>query len=385
MKGMPMQTAAIEVKDQDLVAGFRLLAEKVLSLDSIDAILVPSRQAASPMVMPTLVSDAGQLGAIDPLAPAFALNAAKVVSQLTRKPSGQRLAVMLRPCEIRAFIELVKLHQGALEELLIIGSDCLGAMSNTDYLAFGAEAGPASTSQFYQQILEHPDQDPEELPLAAACRACDQPLAEGADLALWLVGVDTANQILLQAQTAKGEEALDALALPSAQAPEGRDDLVAAWIGQRTAYRDQMFEQTRSATDSAARLSAYFSACVNCYNCRVACPVCYCRECVFVTDVFQYEPFQYLNWSRRKGALKLPGDTVFYHLTRLAHMSTACVGCGQCSNACPNDIPVMEVFRLIAHGTQAAFEYHPGADVDEKPPLTEFYEKEFEEVVGITD
>jgi formate dehydrogenase subunit beta len=367
------------------VAAFRQLAEKVLGLDSIDALLVPRRQAASAMVMPTLVSAVGQLGDVDPLAPAFALNAAKVVSSLTRKSSGHRLAVMLRPCEIRAFIELVKLNQGTLEEIVIIGSDCLGAMANSDYLVFAAEAGPASTSMFYEQILEHPDQAHEELPLAAACRVCDQPLAEGADLAVWLLGVDTANQLILQAQTDKGEEVLDTLALPPAQAPAGRDDLVAAWIGQHTDHRDRMFAQIRKTTDSVAKLSTYFSACVNCYNCRVACPVCYCRECVFVTDVFQHEPFQYLNWSRRRGALKLPGDTVFYHLTRLAHMSTACVGCGQCSNACPNGIPVMEVFRLIAHETQAAFGYHPGVDVDEKPPLTEFREQEFEEVVGISN
>ena len=131
------------------------------------------------------------------------------------------------------------------------------------------------------------------------------------------------------------------------------------------------------------KLSRYVAACVNCYNCRVACPVCYCRECVFVTDVFEHEPLQYLGWARRKGALKMPTDTLFYHLTRLAHMSTACVGCGQCSNACPNNIPVMELFRTVAHRTQAAFDYRAGADVADKPPLTEFKEKEFENVVGI--
>jgi len=79
----------------------------------------------------------------------------------------------------------------------------------------------------------------------------------------------------------------------------------------------------------------------------------------------------------------MPTDTLFYHLTRLAHMSTACVGCGQCSNACPNDIPVMELFRMVAHRTQAAFGYRAGADPCQPPPLTEFREREFEEVVGV--
>ena len=144
-----------------------------------------------------------------------------------------------------------------------------------------------------------------------------------------------------------------------------------------------MFAATRGAAGSLEKLSAYLAACVNCYNCRVACPVCYCRECVFVTDVFDHDPLQYLRWAARKGQIKMPTDTVFYHLTRLAHMSTACVGCGQCSNACPNDIPVMELFRTVAHGTQRAFGYQAGRSIDEAPPLTVFKEEEFQEVVGI--
>jgi formate dehydrogenase subunit beta len=144
-----------------------------------------------------------------------------------------------------------------------------------------------------------------------------------------------------------------------------------------------MFAETAAATDSVEKLGNYMANCVNCYNCRVACPVCYCKECVFVTDVFNHEPAQYLRWAQRKGAVKMPTDTVFYHLTRLTHMSTACVGCGQCSNACPNDIPVMELFRLVGHRTQEAFAYEAGKSVDESPPMSVFREDEFQEVVGL--
>jgi formate dehydrogenase subunit beta len=65
-------------------------------------------------------------------------------------------------------------------------------------------------------------------------------------------------------------------------------------------------------------------------------------------------------------------------------MSTACVGCGQCSNACPNDIPVMELFRTISQSTQQAFEYEAGISIEQDPPLSVFYEDEFPEVVGIS-
>ena len=102
-----------------------------------------------------------------------------------------------------------------------------------------------------------------------------------------------------------------------------------------------------------------------------------------MTDVFDHDPDQVLRWSKRRGMVKLPPDTVFYHLTRLAHMSTACVGCGQCSNACPNDIPVMELFRMVAHGTQGVFDYQAGRRLEDPPPLSVFREKEFPEAVGL--
>ncbi len=379
-----MKTAQIDVHDHDLPAALRDLARMVLAQEGIDAILVPRRLPLKSMVMPALVSDPGGLTEMDPLAPAFALNAARMVSRLTRKPSGGRLAVMLRPCEIRAFIELVKLNQGRLDDLLIIGSDCLGAFQNKEYMRFARAAGADATRIFYPSILQPDKGGPADFTFAPACLACEQPVPDGADLAVLLFGVPVDRRIIIQGQTEKGAAMLDRLGLSAAGIPEQRSGALAELTARRMLYRDEMFLKTRTAVESPAKLSAYLAACVNCYNCRVACPVCYCRECVFVTDVFDHEPAQYLAWARRKGTLKMPTDTLFYHLTRLAHMSTACVGCGQCSNACPNDVPVMELFRTIAQRTQNVFNYAPGADVEQKPPLSEFREKEFEEAVGIT-
>ena len=334
-----MQTAKINVEAQDPLEAIRRLLEKILAQEAIAAVLAPKRPPAGAMVMPTLISDPDQLDGVDPLAPAFALNAAKVVSRLTRKPMGGRLAVMLRACEIRAFIELVKLNQGSADELVILGMDCLGALGNKDYLDMAGDDPSAYTRRFYESILEGQGAAIEDLPLTSACRACEQPLADGADLTILLYGVDIRQALIVQARSEKGRTLLDGLGLEPAEPPAGRTEVVQALIQARTGQRDRMFQDTAAAVDSIEKLSRYLAACVNCYNCRVACPVCYCRECVFVTDVFDHEPMQYLGWAQRRGAIKMPTDTLFYHLTRLAHMSTACVGCGQCSNACPNDTP----------------------------------------------
>jgi formate dehydrogenase subunit beta len=366
-----------------LQSAFKEFARSILALDEIAAILVPQQLPIKAMVMPVLVSDPERLAGVDPLAPAFALNAAKMVSRLTRKPAGEKIAVILRPCEIRAFVELVKLKQGCMDEVLIIGHDCPGAYTNKDFITFSQTWGPVSTAKFIQNALEEKGGAINGIDLSPACQSCEHFIPRNADLAVALYGVDTGSAVLIQSQSDKGERVLEQLAYPKAEMPAQREDAIQALTTQRLAARDRMMADTAAATDSLEKLTAYLAGCVNCYNCRVACPVCYCRECVFVTDVFDHEPIQYLGWAKRKGAVKMPTDTVFYHLTRLAHMSTACVGCGQCSNACPNEVPVMELFRTVAMSTQAAFCYQAGKDVADKPPLGEFREKEFEEVVGI--
>lgn len=377
------KTGKINVDGGDLLNAFRGFFKAILDEGEIDALLVPQQLPMKPMVMPTLVVDSQRLDAADPLAPAFPMNAAKLASRLTRREIGRKVAVVLRPCEIRAFVELVKLKQARMDELLIVGVDCLGALRNSDYAEIVGTDPAETTRRFYSATLSGNGSAFEGKHLSAACRVCELPIPAGADILIGLYGVDTEHELMVQAQTEKGERLFDRLDISIAEEPPARQKAVRALLDARTDLRDAMIADTAAETDSLEKLTAYLGACVNCYNCRVACPVCYCKECVFVTDVFDHEPAQYLRWAGRKGLIKMPTDTVFYHLTRLAHMSTACVGCGQCSNACPNDIPVMELFRAVAHKTQAAFDYEAGRSVEEAPPLSEFRENEFTEVVGI--
>ena len=378
-----LKTAKIDVKDHDLLGALRVLFKNILAKEDINAILAPWRLPTKKMVMPTLLTDPDQLNGVDPLSPAFPMNSAKIVSRLTRKPSGGTIAAVMRPCEIRAFVELVKLKQACHDELILIGLDCLGAIGNRDYPNWAGKNSDETTNTFAAQMLSGKAPDMGGVEPAQACQACELPVAEGADISIGFFGVDTPQQILVQARTDRGGRLLESLDLAAAEEPASRSKEIERLISERTAFRDSMFAETAGKTDSIEKLSAYLAGCVNCYNCRVACPVCYCRECVFVTDVFDHEPNQYLRWARKKGAVKMPTDTLLYHITRLAHMSTACVGCGQCTNACPNGIAVMPLFRMIADKTQQAFDYEAGRSPEEMPPLSEFKEDEFAEIVGI--
>ncbi len=378
-----MKTSKIEVKNQDLLTTLEDTLESILALDNIDALLAPQLLPMKNVVMPILITNSDQLEKVDPLAPSFPINSAKLVSKLTRKPSGSKIAVILRSCEIRAFIELNKLKQGQLDDVVMIGIDCLGAYDGKTYTKYVEENGPESTQLFYKSVLLDQTSGKDELNLSAACQICEKPIADGADISIGLYGMDFQSEMLLQAKTEKGVDVFDKLGLAEVEEPSSRKEAVDKLIAERSEKLTAVLDKTAEMSNSVEKLTQYLARCVNCYNCRVACPVCYCKECVMVTDVFDHEPVQYLQWADQRGNLKMPTDTVFYHITRMTHMSLACVGCGQCSNACPNDIPLVELFRATAERTQKSFEYEAGKDIDEPPPMSIFQEDEYSEVVGI--
>jgi formate dehydrogenase subunit beta len=372
-------TYRLDPQDGGRVPAIRGFLQGLLTAEAVRAVLVPQHLPLKRMVMPTLVTRPGGLAGVDPLAPCFPLNAARIASRLARKPMGVRWAAVLRPCEIRAWMELVKLKQARTDEVILVSIDCLGAFQNKDYLRFAGEDAAAATAEFVRKALAGEGFEPD---LSPACLACEFPVPPRSDIHIGFLGCD--GSLAVEARTPAGREAVAGLKLAAFEPPAARAAALDALVARRLGRRDEMFGRTQAAIDGIEKAAAYFADCINCYNCRVACPVCYCKECVFVTDVFNHEPAQYLQWAERGGVLKMPTDTLFYHLTRLAHMSTACVGCGQCSNACPSGIPVMEVFRTVARHSQQAFGYEAGRDPEEAPPLSVFKESEFPEVVGIS-
>ncbi len=94
---------------------------------------------------------------------------------------------------------------------------------------------------------------------------------------------------------------------------------------------------------------AQFDRCIRCYACRQACPLCDCPTCLFERDDSLWVGLGIgLNEKRT------------FHLGRAYHLAGRCVGCDQCEQACPMDIPISLLNRRLAQEMEAVFGHRAG-------------------------
>jgi formate dehydrogenase subunit beta len=206
---------------------------------------------------------------------------------------------------------------------------------------------------------------------------CEQPTPTNADIAIGFIGVDNAKALVVEMRDDIAEQMGVSADTAGADAREKR---LAQLIAARTAVRDATVKQFREQMRSNGGMANYFSNCLECTNCMNACPICYCKECLFRTANAEHAPRELVRSAERQGALGMPPDALLFQLTRLNHMATSCVGCGMCEAACPHDIPLTAMFRAVGARVQMIFDYEPGRDINEKPPFMTFRQDELLEI-----
>ncbi len=209
-----------------------------------------------------------------------------------------------------------------------------------------------------------------------ACQMCEYPIPQ-ADMNIKLFGYKADQEIGIEIGD-KLEKEIEEKGIFSfsESEPALRGEVVNKVIAERTKKRDALFQEFRGIVKDLQAFLDRFSTCVRCHNCMVACPICYCKECVFRTAVFEHEGDQFLRWADRKGGIRMPTDTLIFHLIRMSHMVSSCIGCGLCDSACPSRLPVATLFRSVGDKIQKMFNYIPGKDVKEVPPVATFKEDE---------
>jgi len=336
----------------------------------IKSVLMPAKNKGGNSYAWFLMGKDGLLQSADPIPPVMTTQGANVVSYLTKKgPVWEKTAVLLRPCEYRAVIELSKIKQVDLTNLVLISYDCPGAFPLEKYV----NGDSKELDDVFDECLK------QETVLEGArnvCTICHRFTGTGADIEIGLMGEEGKGFWLISGSK-QGEKLLKGSAGSEADNLDVREKAISERTIERETMRNNTLDFFQETAMGPENLLNTLSSCINCHNCSRVCPLCFCRECYFDSKALSSEADNMLHRAQRKGGLRLPPDLLLFHLGRMTHMSLSCVSCGACEDACPADVPVSLLFALAGRNTQAVFDYEPGRSLDEAVPHTVF---KFEEL-----
>ncbi len=267
------------------------------------------------------------------------------------------VAAIVKPCMARAIVELAKLQQIDRDKLIIVSVDCIGTIDVENYKDL-LEEGFTQTG-ITEECLNG------RLEMREACGLCTDPVPPVFDLHL----SPYKGGLYAYAGSKLGNKILEVL-----KAPREEGDPYVKFknlISRRQEEKQRYVEEAKF--KGFDELQKFFEDCIGCHNCMEVCPLCFCKECFYDSPRYDYVTRRFLSWSPQDGMTPLLQSKLQFHVGRAVHMSTSCVECGLCEQACPKDINLTRLFLLLAEANQELFSYRAGRSVEEEPPLRTFH------------
>lgn len=357
----------------------------------VDAVLaVKAREGNRYDGIPTLITDpeevidtAGSLHCSSP-------NIARFLKEYLGGAFDMKIAVVCKPCDARAIIELVKRTQIEGENLILVGLNCTGTLPSVNSKQMFEEEFKVDPADVVREDIDEGKltiwlkdgtekvKDLEGLELKGYgrrenCRRCDVNIPKMADIACGKWGAEEKKATFIEVCSDKGsgfiDKAIEAgyikVESPDSTAIETRrgKDEEEVERAKRQQERDFAFFKDMSLEERFNYWSAEFSQCIKCFGCRDACPICYCKDCTLEAD---------------RGVV-VGGEAppnIMFPMIRIAHVMDSCVNCGQCQDACPSELPLSRLIFMLNKELSAIFKYDPGTNVEVLPPLRSVTDRE---------
>ena len=223
----------IPTQNNDALAGVRNLFRHLMDAHVVEALYVPLETENS-VITPALVTDPVYLERANPFAPAMPINGARAVAEITGKHAPAQIGVVLRSCELRALMDLIKLQQSSLEQLVLIGVDCPGTYEWAEYNRLQRDGGLSLDDYLAAGSRGENLASPA---LRVACQMCNQPVPEPADIRLHIFGADLSQGIPITVED--GIASLLELEPVEVSGADGRQAVVDRVIAQRDQVRQR--------------------------------------------------------------------------------------------------------------------------------------------------
>jgi len=360
------------------------LLKSALESKRVDAVLaVKARDGNRYDGIPVLITDPeevlGTVGSLHCASP----NIARFIKEYLNGAAELKIAVVCKPCDARAIIELAKRIQINLDNLILIGLNCTGTLPSVKGKRMMAEEFGVDPSDVIGEDIEDgkltirlKDGTERESDLGELeekgygrrenCRRCEINIPTMADIACGKWGVEDKKTTFIEVCSDKGSDLVEG-AIEARYISVEKADSTA--VEKRTKKDEEAIEAARNWQKrdfaSLKQMSieerfdywfGQFSQCIKCFGCRDACPICYCKDCTLEAD---------------RGLVtggEVPPDVMF-PMIRIAHVMDSCVNCGQCQDACPMELPLSLLIFMLSRELAGIFKYEPGFDISALPPL----------------